>query len=105
MNELLGALRAVHIGCAMLLFGEAVFALAVRPPPDQAGAVRWHVDRRFLAVARWSLAALVVSAIAWLIVQAAAMSGLPLAEAATLRSIGLVLGSTVFGAAFSVLRD
>ena len=102
MNELLGALRAVHIGCAMLLFGEAVFALAVRPPPDQAGAVRWRVDRRFLTVARWSLAALVVSAIAWLIVQAAAMSGLPLAEAATLRSIGLVLGSTVFGAAFSV---
>ena len=102
MNELLGGLRAFHIACVMLLFGDAVFALAIRMAPAHAGDPRRHADRRFLTVARWSLAAALASAAAWLVVQSAAMSGQPLAEAATLRSLGLVLGSTVFGANFTV---
>ncbi len=99
MNELISALRAVHVGCAMLLFGEILFALVIRMQPHDAHAAFPQPDRHFFVVARWSLGVAIVSGAAWFVVQSAAMSGLPLAEATSV-SLGLVLRNTVFGSAF-----
>ncbi len=103
MNELTGALRAVHYASAILLLGEVVFMLGVsRPALRRAPAVDDGdaVDRRFFAVAYWGLVASMASGAAWFAVQAAIMSGLPAAEAMTRETLGLVLGNTEFGLVF-----
>ena len=107
MNELTGALRAVHYACAMLLLGELVFALGVaRSAPSRAVAADWGVGyasrRRFFAVAGGSLLASVAAGAAWFAAQAAAMTGLPIAEALTPETLGRVLGGTTFGHVFTV---
>ena len=103
MNALLVAFRIIHYASAMLLFGELVFALAVAKPAFRLAHVRDEAfDRRFFAVARWSLLISVVSGTLWFAVTAAIMSGRPIAEVITQGTLGVVLGDTVFGRAFAV---
>src|ERR1700720_3454282 len=103
MNALLVAFRIIHYASAMLLFGELVFALAVAKPAFRLAHVRDEAfDRRFFAVARWSLLIGVVSGTGWFAVTAAIMSGRPMAEVITQGTLGVVLGDTVFGRAFAV---
>ena len=99
MNTLFVAARAVHYASAMLLFGELVFVIAVARPmwrrvaPDAGDAVY----RRLVGVARWSVFASIVSGVAWLTAQAAAMSGVQVGQALNRETLGQVLGDTVFG--------
>ena len=105
MNEWVSALRAVHYASAMLLLGEIVFAIAVAGPllrrAPSGGYPDGDRDRRFVAVAYCSLAGSLASGAAWFAAQSAIMSGLPVAEAMTRPTLGLVLGGTTFGLVFA----
>ena len=101
MSALFVTVRAIHFASALLLFGELLFVLCVAKPvwriadsaiPDRNDVSGWPVR-----VAVWSLAASIVSGAAWLAIEAAGMSGVPLAQAVNRATVGLVLGQTLFG--------
>jgi putative copper resistance protein D len=99
LDALIAAARAVHFFCALLMFGELVFVLAVGPAarsPD-ARTARLDVSPRALRVLAWTLAGSVASALVWLAVEAVAMSGLPAAQALGPDTMSLVLAETTFG--------
>ena len=105
MNEFLAALRVVHYASAMLLFGELVFMLGVASPAFRRGHAGDDANvfgRRFFNVARWSLVASIASGVAWFGVEAVVMSGLPVDQAITRETLGLVVADTVFGRVFAV---
>ena len=102
MNVLFVAIRALHIGSAMLLFGELLFALAVagaawrkavEAAPERGGAL----DARLRRVSVWALAASAASGALWLAIEAAVMAGAPLVQALHRHAIALVLDETAFG--------
>jgi len=102
MNALLVAARTVHFASAILLFGGLVFALFIARPGWRAGGTRsfgetGRLGRDIARIALWSAALSFASGAAWLAAEAAGMSGLPLARAISLDTLGLVLGKTVFG--------
>jgi copper resistance protein D len=105
MNALLVALRAIHYASAMLLFGELVFMLSVARPAfrhARTGGGGDDFNQRFFAVALWGLVASIASGAAWFAAEAAVMSGLPVGEAMTRETFGLILADTVFGHIFAV---
>ena len=101
------AVRAVHYGATIVLFGEMVFALVIsgRPTYEQgAPLAKGSGDsscRRFrrMAVAAWAL--MVISGAGWLALVTAQMSGVSLG-AITASGTATVLRSTVFGQSWSV---
>ena len=98
----LAAVRALHIGAAMLLFGELVFALAVAGTPwrrvvEAAPGRGGALDARVRRMSAWSLAASVLSGVLWLAIEAADMAGTSLARALDGHAIALVLDETAFG--------
>src|SRR5205814_105841 len=101
MNSLFVAVRAIHFASAILLFGELVFVLCVAKRvwcvADDAIPARSDVSRWPVRVADWSLMASIVSGVAWLAIEAAAMSGMPLSQAVNRTTVGVVLGQTLFG--------
>src|SRR6266567_1088391 len=102
MNALLVAARAIHFASVMLLFGELVFALVVASPVSRkAGpAAIDHdqgIDHRLLLIEGWSLAVSIASGAIWLAAVAYNMSGMPLEQAISRDTLGLVLSKTVFG--------
>ena len=101
MSTLLVAARAVHYASAMLLFGELVFVFVVAAPPGAARSTGAGADddirRRLQRIARWSVAASLVSGAVWLALAAAAMSGIPIEQALNPDILWLVLGNTTFG--------
>jgi putative copper export protein/mono/diheme cytochrome c family protein/peroxiredoxin len=102
MNALLVAARTFHFASAMLLFGELVFVLAVaRPAWRNAGRAGFDDDEgivhRLLLIEGWSLAVSIASGAIWLAVEASSMSGMPLGQAISGDTLGLVLSETVFG--------
>lgn len=102
MSEFTVALRVVHFAAAVALFGELVFLVWVArpdaPTTSEAAAHEWRsLRRRTMRVAAWSLALILVSGLLWLAVQAAVMSGLPLARALNRETLGAVLAETLFG--------
>jgi putative copper resistance protein D len=96
----IAAVRALNSGAALLLFGAFVFAGYVDDVRDSAGvgtvehARAW---RRRLLLA-WTVVA--VSGIAWLGLEAVAMSGGPWRQAWNTSTLAALLGSTVFGHAW-----
>ena len=107
MHALFAATRAVHYVSAMVLFGELVFAFAVAGWAWSSGGAVGSIEsgefrRRFLRVATSSVAAGIVSGVAWLGLAAASMSGLPVADALDRATLGLVLTATTFGNAWLV---
>jgi putative copper resistance protein D len=92
MSEFTVALRFVHFAAAVALFGELAF-LVWTARPDPGATLR----RRTLRVAAWCLALLLASGLLWLAVEAAEMSGLPLARALNRETLGVVLSETLFG--------
>jgi copper resistance protein D len=92
MSEFTVALRFVHFAAAVALFGELAF-LVWTARPDPGATLR----RRTMRVAAWCLALALASALLWLAVQAAEMSGLPLARALNRGTLGVVLSETLFG--------
>ena len=101
MNALFVTVRAVHFASAMLLFGELVFVLCVAKPmwrvADNVSHDGNDVSRWSVRIAVWALLASIASGGAWLAIQAAVMSGMPLAQAVNRTTVGLVLGETLFG--------
>ena len=101
MNTLFVTVRVVHFASVMLLFGELVFVIGVAEPVWRS--VRKAIlggdelSRWSVRIAVWSLIASIPSGIAWLVIEAAGMSGMPLAQALNRTTVGLVLGTTVFG--------
>jgi len=105
MNTLFAAVRAVHYASAMLMMGELVFALAISGPVlrsnrmvREPGSGEDDGTRRRLSwIVRWSVVASLASAVAWLVIVAMIMSGLPLGEALKPDTLERVLGDTMFG--------
>jgi copper resistance protein D len=89
MDDALAVARALHFAAAIVLFGELAFAQIASPArasPRHAGAIIGA-----------SLAVAALSALAWLAIEAAVMSGLPLREALAAETLRTVLAQTFFG--------
>jgi putative copper resistance protein D len=84
--------RALHFAAAVVLFGQFAYLAWVAP--------RGAPPARFRAIAGWSLAAAVATALAWLAIEASNMSGLPMGEALHGGTVGIVLSKTLFGHAW-----
>jgi putative copper resistance protein D len=101
MSGLLAATRAVNFACALLVFGEIVFALLVaRPAWRDAGAGgpdRDRVERRIGVMAATALVLGLLSSVLWLALEVPLMSGEPFHEAMQGPTLSIVLGETWFG--------
>ena len=99
-NPLLYA-RAIHFAATMLAAGVVLFAIFVAAPAWRGaasdGAVAVNVRRRLASIAWISLALALISGAAWLVLTAAAMSGLPAAQVFSDGVLWTVLSQTVFG--------
>ncbi len=89
MEAWLTATRALHFSAVIVLFGQFAYAYLIAPPG--------RLPARFGAVAAASLAVAAVTALAWLALEAANMSGLALGEALRSGTAGIVLTQTLFG--------
>jgi copper resistance protein D len=103
MSGLIVALRFVHFAAVVALFGELAFLVWTaradsRAAPSEEPALR----REAMRVAAWCLGLVVASGAPWLAVQAAEMSGLPLARALDRETLGAVLSETLFGRTWTV---
>ena len=102
MNEFLVLTRAIHFGAMLWLFGEFVlFAVVVGPAlrsvSDRASIDSREPEHRLFRVAGSCVAIGIASAIAWLLLEAANMSGVPRMEALNRHTLEVVLQETVFG--------
>lgn len=107
MNALTIVVHAAHYAAMMLLAGAFGFALFIGGPAlaglgAAESAERIRLGRFLTRQIWWSLAAAVLTGLLWLAVQAASMSGLPLARALSPDILGTVLGKTQFGQAWSL---
>jgi copper resistance protein D len=92
------AVRAVHFAASAMLAGILLFRIVVAEPALRlAPPAAEIVEARMLRAAWISLAITGVSGVAWLVLQAPAMSGLPFGEAMTADVIGTVVTQTQFG--------
>jgi putative copper resistance protein D len=92
------ATRAIHFAATAVVAGSLVFRTVVAEPVlrgEQALAKPFR--RQILNIAWIGLAITVVSGVFWLLLQAAAMSGLSFAEAMTSDVLLTVLNQTQFG--------
>jgi putative copper resistance protein D len=102
MNEFLVLTRAIHFGAVLWLFGEFVFFAVVVGPALRSASEHASIDgrdpeRRLFRVAGSCVAIGIASAIAWLLLEAANMSGTPLTEALNRPTLDAVLRETLFG--------
>ncbi len=103
MNTLFVAARAIHYASALVLFGELVFAIAVASSGWRSAARRDAADSaRVFGVTAWAILAGLVSGAAWFVLEAAAMSGMPLQSALDRDTLGVVLHDTSFGRVWTV---
>jgi copper resistance protein D len=89
LTGLIAAVRAMHFAAAIVLFGQFVYAGAVAPER------RAPLPSPRVAVV--ALVLLLASALAWIALEALAMSGLPLAQALSADTLGIVATQTLFG--------
>jgi putative copper resistance protein D len=90
--------RAIHFAATVMVTGVLLFRIVVAAPALRVTPpVALIVETRTLRAAWISLAVTVASGIAWLLLQAPAMSGLPFREAMTTDVIGTVVTQTQFG--------
>jgi putative copper resistance protein D len=102
MNEFLVLTRAIHFGAALWLFGEFVFFAVVIGPARRSISKDGSTDggeqeRRLIHVASGCVAIGIASAIVWLLLEAATMSGTPLAVAFNRQTLDVVVRETLFG--------
>jgi len=98
--DAIAAVRALHTGAALLLFGSYVFTGLVDDVKDsgQVGPIERARDWPcWFLLCGFTVA---VSGIAWLGLEAVAMSGGPWRQAWNTSTLAAVLGSTVFGHAW-----
>ena len=83
MNSLLVVSRALHFAAVLLMFGGLLLSLVVVAPAtrtSQAGDVNERVRGFLRAAGWWGLGVSLLSGVAWLFLEAALMSGQPIAE-------------------------
>jgi putative copper resistance protein D len=90
--------RAIHFAATAAIAGTLIFRMMVAQPASRlAGPAALIFDARVLRIAWIGLVISVGSGIAWVLLQAPAMSGLSFGEAMTAETIGTVLTETQFG--------
>src|ERR1700736_3318696 len=97
-NGPLIAIRAIHFAATAVTTGAVVFWTMVTKPLfrfEPAAAGRFRV--KALGVAWIALAITAASGVIWLLLQAGAMSGLPVGEAMTPGVLSTVMNQTQFG--------
>ncbi len=82
-------MRAAHFAAVIVLFGQFAYAYAVAPDG--------RMPPRFRATLAWSLGIAIAAGIAWLLLEAGNMSGLPVGQAWREGAVGTVLRETHFG--------
>ncbi|WP_247342033.1 MULTISPECIES: copper homeostasis membrane protein CopD [unclassified Bradyrhizobium] len=99
VNVSLIVVRAIHFAATAITVGVLIFrAVMAQPAPHLTGAARILVMEQMIVRAAWiGVAVTVASGAAWVLLEAAAMSGLPLGEAATTDILSTVLAETQFG--------
>ncbi|MGE5115120.1 MAG: hypothetical protein ACM3N6_01385, partial [Betaproteobacteria bacterium] len=104
--EPLAIARAVHIAASVALAGAFAFWLLVLPRsthgPDALDGAIAVLERWLLAWCGATLTAAVLSWLAWLVLTASGMSGLPVRQALDTDVLGIVLGRTTFGQVWTV---
>jgi copper resistance protein D len=102
MNPFLVLTRAIHFGSVLWLFGEFVFFVAVVAPalrsisPDAPEDSR-EGRGRLVGVGGFCVVVSIASAIGWLLLVSAGMSGMPFAMAMNWRTLETVIAETLFG--------
>jgi len=93
------AVRAVHAAASMAAAGAILFRLWIATPALRDADAPWAdaLDRQLRAIAWASLAVVLISAAAWLLLVAADVSDRPLGEALASGTAATVLASTRFG--------
>jgi putative copper resistance protein D len=108
MQGLFIAVRALHFGATIVVFGEIFFAwlcLGTRRAgrePLFADDASDSAGRRFRRVIAGAWACMMISGACWLALASMQMSGQSLAESLSPSTLATVLGSTVYGQAWSV---
>jgi len=104
VNEALVAVRAIHFASTAMTAGVLVCFAIVADPVLRAAApeARSTLWTQSLRIAWAGLALTVLSGAAWVLVQTAAMSGRPLAEAVADGVVWIVLSDTQFGVVASI---
>jgi putative copper export protein/mono/diheme cytochrome c family protein/peroxiredoxin len=107
VTETLLAVRAIHLGAVVLLIGAVSFLVLVARPAFGAVAVAAapaldELDRRLIRLAIWSSLVAFVSALLWLVLQAALASGVPVGHALNADTIGALLIRTNFGRVWGI---
>jgi putative copper resistance protein D len=102
MSEALILTRAIHFGAVLWLVGEfVVFVVVVGPAlagsSSDAAIGGASAERRLLRVASLCLPVAVASAVVWLLLEAANMSGMALVDASNRETLGVVVRETLFG--------
>jgi len=101
MEELTVAVRFIHLTASMLLLGIFAFLCwMANPAARRAGAAAYahfpEFQQSLWRIAAWSVATVFVADLAGFALQAAAMVGLPLAQALTVNILSAAL-TTQFG--------
>src|ERR1017187_8690271 len=99
MNYFLVLTRATHFGAVLWLFGEFVLFVFVIEPALRGVTSNASIDtsepaQRLVRVAGRCVAIAVASACAWLLLEAASVSGMPLAVALNRQTLETVIGET-----------
>lgn len=98
LGDWLMAVRAIHFAATAMTAGVLLFRIAVATPALRPAAPTAHmVGRQTLRVAWIGWVVSVASGVAWILLQAPAMSGLSFGEAMTADVLGTVLTQTQFG--------
>ncbi|ABE64983.1 copper resistance D (plasmid) [Nitrobacter hamburgensis X14] len=97
VNDPLIVVRAIHFTATAVTAGSMLFRVAVAEPALGSGAPATAARMQSLSVAWIGLAIAAVSGAIWVLLEAAAMSGLSLSEAMTADILSTVLNETQFG--------
>ena len=98
VNVSLIVIRAIHFAATAITAGVLIFrAVVAEPALHSAGAARVVVMAQIVRAAWLGLAITAASGAVWVLLQAAAMSGLSLREAVTADILSAVLTETQFG--------
>ncbi|HEX4233799.1 MAG TPA: copper homeostasis membrane protein CopD [Caldimonas sp.] len=98
MEALFVIVRAVHIGALVALTGVLVFAIAIAgASPSSHDTVDGGSNRTWQRLSTLWLLLAIASGLAWLGLEAAAMSGQPLQRALGRQTLGTVIAETDFG--------
>src|SRR5438445_1610163 len=98
VNVSLIVVRAIHFAATAITVGVLIFRAVVAQPALHSTGAASILAMRLIVRAAWiGLAVTVASGAAWVLLQAAAMTGLPLREAATTDILSTVVTETQFG--------